>query len=143
MKKVYRLYVGDQISADGFGKTYRPVEERQKQLEDEVPRLQAEIDFLKVQYLSRGEILSEARDLYGRWGDLTAGEKRKIVETVTERIEIGKDEVAIHLCYVPSPPDLPPSGERLAKRQRDVTGSWRRRAGSGRAGAASPAPVRP
>jgi site-specific DNA recombinase len=122
MAKLYRLYQADQISVDGFGRTYRPLEERQKQLDDELPRLQAELDFLKIQYLSSDEILSEARDLYSRWGDLTPEEKRQIVETITQKIVIGDGDISIDLCYLPS------SAEILAKGQRNLTDSSLRRA---------------
>jgi site-specific DNA recombinase len=122
MEKVYRLYVGDQISAEGFGRTYRPMEERLKALEDQLPRLQAEIDFLRIQNLSRDEIINEAQDLYGRWADLLPEEKRHIVENVVERITLGKGEVSIDLAYVPS------RSEITAKGQRGHRGSWRPRA---------------
>ena len=98
MDKVYKLYVSDQISADGFGRTYKPLEERLKALDDQLPRLQAELDFLAIQNLSRDEIISEAQDLYGRWSDLLPEEKRQIVENVVERITIGKEDVAIDLA---------------------------------------------
>lgn len=119
MEKVYRLYVADQISAEGFGRQYRPLEERLKQLDDEIPALQGELDFLKIQYLSSDEILTEAKDLYSRWPSLTFEEKRQVVEQITERVVIGKGDVTIELCYLPS------SSEILATRQRNFTGSSR------------------
>ena len=126
MEKVYRLYVADGISVDGFRQTYGPLEERAKQLTDELPRLQAEVDYLRIQQLSRDEVLSEARDLYSRWPQLTAEEKQRIVEAVVQRIVIGEKDVAIDLCYVPS------FSEIVATGQRDVTDSWRRRASPAR-----------
>ncbi len=117
MEKVYRLYVADGISIDGFRQTYGPLEERAKQLNDEFPRLQAEVDYLKIQQLSRDEVLSEAKDLYSRWPELSPDEKQKIVEAVVDRIVIGKEDVAIELCYVPS------FSEIVATGQRDLTGS--------------------
>jgi site-specific DNA recombinase len=118
MDKIRDAYYRDEISREGFGREYRPLEARLNELDDELPRLQGELDFLKIQYLSRDEILSEARDLYGRWKDLTSQEKRQIVEHLTERITVGKDEVTIALCYVPS------SSEIVAEGQRGITGSW-------------------
>ncbi|HEY4505173.1 MAG TPA: helix-turn-helix domain-containing protein [Candidatus Paceibacterota bacterium] len=108
MEKVYKLYVSDQISADGFGRTYKPLEERLKALDDQLPRLQAELDFLRIKNLSRDEIVSEAQDLYGRWSDLLPEEKRQIIENVVDRI-------TIDLSYVPSPSEI------ATKRQRDHT----------------------
>jgi hypothetical protein len=45
IEKVYRLYQEGQLAAAGFGKFYKPLEERIKQLEADLPRIQAEIDF--------------------------------------------------------------------------------------------------
>jgi site-specific DNA recombinase len=119
MDKLYHLYQADEISREGFGARYQPLEERQKQITDQIPHLQGEIDFLKVQYLSSDEILTEARDIYSRWLELEAAEKRKIIENIVEKIVIGKEDVAISLCYLPS------SAEIMTERQHDVTGSWR------------------
>ena len=106
MQKTYQLYLRDGISVEGFKATYGPLEERVKQLRNEMPRLLAELDYMKIQHLSRDEVLSEARDLYSRWQDLTHGEKQRIVEAVVERVEIGKDDVSIALCYVPSASEI-------------------------------------
>jgi len=122
MDKIYKLYVSDQISADGFGRTYKPLEERLKALDERLPRLQAELDFLRIQNLSRDEIISEAQDLYSRWADLLPEEKRQIVENVVERITIGKDSVSIDLAYVPAPSEI------AGKRQRGHTDSSRQSA---------------
>jgi len=50
--------------------------------------------------------LTEARDLYSRWPSMEPDDKRKIVENITDRITIGKDEVTIDLCYLPSSPEM-------------------------------------
>lgn len=107
MDKVYKLYISDQITAEGFGRTYRPLEDRLKGLEDQIPRLQAELDFVRIQNLSRDEIVANAQSLFDRWGDLIPEEKLQIVETVVDRIVIGKGTVAIDLSYAPSNPRNP------------------------------------
>jgi site-specific DNA recombinase len=111
MERVYRAYVSDELTVQGFGRQYRPLEERLNQLEAEVPKLQGEVDFLKVQALSKDEILAEAKDLEARWPQLSFEEKRQIIEAVVEVIRVGKDEVEIDLSYFPGPP---PSSEEKA-----------------------------
>lgn len=118
MDRTLRLYLDEHISKEGFAREYRPMEERLKQLEDEIPALQGEIDFLRIQYLSRDEILSQAQDLYGRWTDLAPEEKRQIVEQIVEKITVSKDEVGIDLAYLPVAPP-----QSATKRQRNFTGS--------------------
>ena len=121
MEKAYRLYQADQISVEGFGHLYRPLEERLKQLDGELPRLQGEVDFLRIEAVSRDEVLSGAKDLADRWPALNSEEKRQIVEAVVERVEIGKDEVSFSLLYLPSPSQV------AVQRQRNLTGSSPRR----------------
>jgi site-specific DNA recombinase len=102
MDKLYRLYMADGISRDGFGKNYRPLENRLAEISRQIPDLQGEVDFLKIQYLSQDEIFSSAVSLYERWQSLTADEKRTIVEQTVDRITVGTDEISIELGYLPS-----------------------------------------
>ncbi|MGH7147590.1 MAG: recombinase family protein, partial [Nitrospiraceae bacterium] len=118
IERLFQLYFAQEIPKEGFDIKYRPLEERKKQLEEQIPALQGDLDFLKIQYLSSEEIVTEARDLYTRWPKLEQEEKRKIIETVTEKIVIGKDEVDIHLCYLPN------ASEIMARRQRNFTPTW-------------------
>ncbi|HUV97086.1 MAG TPA: hypothetical protein VMV98_06410, partial [Acidobacteriaceae bacterium] len=117
MDKLYNLYLADEISREGFGGRYHPLEERVKQITDQMPHLQGEIDFLKVQYLSSDEIFTEAKDIYSRWLELEQAEKRKIIENILQKIVIGKEDVAISLAYLPS------SAEIMAERQRNLRDS--------------------
>lgn len=98
---VFDLYLSGALSNDDFGRRHAPITARRSQLEDELPRLQAELDVLRISATSREEVLEEARDLTTRWGDLPELEKRQIVEAITERIVIGKDDVEIMLLHLP------------------------------------------
>ena len=120
MEKIYRAYTNDEITMEGFGRHYRPLEERLKQINSQIPEVQGEIDFLKIQYLSSDQIFTEAKDLYSRWPELAFEEKRKIIENITEKIVIGKEDVTINLTYLPSSLELVASG------QRNLRDSWPR-----------------
>jgi len=111
MDKLMKLYTGDILPKEELGKRYQPLYERVKRIEDQLPELQGEVDFLKIQYLSSDQIVADAKDLYSRWSDLSFDEKRTIVENITENVTIGTDEVSIHLSYLPS------SVEMTANRQ--------------------------
>lgn len=119
-KHVLRLHLDGVTDQDAFVRDHRPLEERLKQLGEEIPQLQAQIDFLKIQRLSSDQILTEAKDLHGRWSELEREEKRQVIEQITNCITISDGEVEIDLCY------LPVSSQIMAEGQRNLTGSWRR-----------------
>ncbi|MDD5430678.1 MAG: recombinase family protein [Candidatus Pacebacteria bacterium] len=106
--KVYKAYVDDEITVKTYGTQFRPLEERLEQINDRIPELQGEIDFLKIKYLSSEEVINEAKDLYSKWNDLTFEEKRRIIENITEKITIGKEDISIKLLSV-LPPKTPSS----------------------------------
>lgn len=112
MKKIYRLYIDDKISSDGFGQSYGPLEKRLGQISAELPDLQGEVDFLMIQHLSRDETIIQFRTLYDRWTTLDKDEKRTIIEHSVERISVGTDEVNIELGYLPSSSEMMASGQR-------------------------------
>jgi hypothetical protein len=56
-----------------------------------------------VNHLSADEVMNEARTLYAQWPNVETEAKRKIVESITEKITIGKDnEIEITLSYLPT-----------------------------------------
>jgi site-specific DNA recombinase len=115
MKKVYRLYVEDKISAAGFGEVYGPLEERLSQISIELPDLQGEVDFLMIQNVSRDETMFQFKSLYDRWPDLEKEEKRTIIEHSVERISVGTDEINIELGYIPSSSEIMASSQRNSR----------------------------
>lgn len=122
--RIYRLYVDDKLTPDQFNEFFQPLDGRKKTLETEIPKDQAALDLERVQGMSADEILSEASDLYGRWPHLSREEKRRVVESITEKIVIGAGDEAsieIQLAYLPS-------SEELTGRQRNLTDSWPPRA---------------
>jgi site-specific DNA recombinase len=112
MDRLISLHAAGELPKEGFGRHYRPLEDQLQQIETQIPELQGEIDFLKIQYLSSDEILHEAQDLYSRWLSLEFEEKRKIIETITEHITIGKTDVSINLAYLPTASEMTSTGQR-------------------------------
>jgi site-specific DNA recombinase len=102
MNRTHRLFLDGQITPQGFGQFYKPAEERLNQLTAGLPKLQAEVDFLKVNKLSADDILHEANTLYDRWPKLPLEDKRKIAESLIEKIVIGENEIDITFSYLPS-----------------------------------------
>jgi site-specific DNA recombinase len=120
-EKLYRLYLDGNLSSAAFGERNRPIEERLSQLREELPRLQGEIDFLKIRYLSASDVVFEAQTLWTQWPELPFDDRRRIVENITEKIVVGDGDISFELCYLPS------SAELMAERHRNLRGSGRRR----------------
>jgi len=116
MRKVYELYQANQISPDGFGKLYRPLEDQERSLAAELPKLQGEVDALEMHQLSADEVVTEATNLHKLWPKFTPEEKRRIIESITEKIVVSKGQIDITLCYMPS-------YEEVTKRQRNLSDS--------------------
>jgi len=115
------LRVGGELSKVDFATIYKPVELQLRQIEDQLPELEAEIDFLKIQSISNDTIIQDAKDLYARWPELPFEEKRSIIETITERIVVDVDTINISLSYLPTPHLSPNAG----KRQRNSKDAFR------------------
>jgi site-specific DNA recombinase len=113
MTRTHRLYLDNQITAQGFGQFYKPAEERLNQLQAELPKLEAEVDHMKVSSISAEEVVAEAEALYARWPDLPVDQKRRIVESIVERITIGNGEIDITFSYLPTCEEMVKSQQGL------------------------------
>jgi site-specific DNA recombinase len=113
MKQTHRLFLDGQITAQGFGDFYKPAEVRLNQLVAELPKLEAEVDFLQVNKLSAADVLHEARSLDERWPKLPTPDKRKVVEALIEKIVIGNGEIDITFSHMPTSEELCKSQQQL------------------------------
>jgi site-specific DNA recombinase len=113
MARMHRLYLDESITSKGFRDFYMPAEQRLNQLVAELPKLQAEVDLLKVNNLSADGVLSEAQGLYDRWPKLPTDDKRKIAESIIEKIVIGDREIDINFSCLPSSEELTKSHQQL------------------------------
>ena len=106
IQRTYDLYQQEKLDADGFSKFYAPLQERRKEIEAAIPRLEAELDILNVDSLSAEEVAAQAGNLYDHWHMMLPEEKRELIEIITDKIIIGTDEITINLCYAPSSKDM-------------------------------------
>lgn len=122
MDKMVQLQLDGELPKTGFRRHYEPLEERFGQIEAQIPEIQGEIDFLRIQHLSTDEVISEAQDLYKGWKTYPYEQKRTIVEIITQKITIGEEDISIDLNYAP------PSFELAANRSHNLRGSLPRQA---------------
>lgn len=106
-ERLYQLYLSNNLSPEDFGRRQRPISERRTQIEEELPRVQAQLDVMRVGIASHAATLDEARDLWANWERLEREDKRSVIEAITEKIVIGKEDVDIFLLHLPSGPSGP------------------------------------
>ena len=113
MTRTHRLYLDGEITSQGFGQFYKPAEERLNQLASELPKIQADVDFLKVNKLSADDILHEANTLYDRWPTMALEVKRNIAQGLIEKILIGNGKIHIKFSQLPTSEEACKNQQRL------------------------------
>ncbi len=113
------LHQTKQIPTEGFSVHYMPLYEQLQQKEAYSGQLLGEIDALTMQCQSTEEVFSEAQDLHSQWKNKSSEEKRAIIEDITHKIVIDKQELEIVLKGIPR--TLSP--ELMAKRERNFKDS--------------------
>jgi len=112
------LRLDGELDKDRFAELHLPLNERLQQLDRYIPELEAEIDFRNIQRLSSATVLQEAKDLYAQWPTFSFEQKRGIVEIITEKITVDKDEITMTFSYLPpqktaAAPSFLNSGKRV------------------------------
>jgi site-specific DNA recombinase len=105
-QKTHKLYLEGALTVPQFKEIYQPLDTRRHQIEEEIPRAEAEIDLLNVNRLSRDYIMAEANDLYARWPKMNLEDRRRIVELLLKDIKIGRGEISLNLYYLPGFEDM-------------------------------------
>jgi site-specific DNA recombinase len=115
MKQTHELYLDHQLTKQGFGDLYKPLEQRLTALQAELPKLEAEVDAMKINNVSADEVLSEANQLYARWPQLPVENKRRVVQGILEKVVVGpNDEIELSLAYLPTSEEMTTSQQRLS-----------------------------
>lgn len=102
MDELVDMRLNAEMNKECFAEQFKPLETQKEQLENQLPELEAEIDFLKIQKISADTVLRGAKDLYNRWKTMDFDEKRSIIEIITDRITIDKQNINISLTYQPT-----------------------------------------
>jgi site-specific DNA recombinase len=105
-QKMMRLYLDGHIGGEDFKKYNDPIVEQRGQLDEELERVQGEIDVLKIDSLSSEQIAAEALNLHSRWPEMTLEEKRRVAELTVRSIVVGDGTINFNLIQLPSYQDF-------------------------------------
>jgi site-specific DNA recombinase len=110
--------VGDQtIDRPTFTERFLPLKERKENIQDELPRLQAEIDFLETNAISKEYLIEQATTFASMWPILSYEEKIKLIDELVEEIRIQEGNLHFTLTYTPP-------FRKLGKGVHNLRGSW-------------------
>jgi site-specific DNA recombinase len=131
-ERMLRLYLDGNIGAEDFKKFNEPLSDQRSQLDEEIVRLLAEVDVLKIDNLSSEQLVTEALYLDTRWPEMSLGEKRRVAESMVRSIIVGDGEIEFNLVQLPSYQEITNwqntyhHVNRAARRNRGNAGSVRR-----------------
>ena len=87
-----------EFTKEQFAEHAQPLNERLTQLDESIPELLAEVDFLSIQMVSSDVVLDEAKELSNEWQNMSFKKKWAMVETITDSVTVGKEDMNIALC---------------------------------------------
>jgi len=86
------LYTNGQLEQDDFKSYHDPIKHNLEIIEKEVANLQHELKNLSTHKNFATSLVNQATLLYDNWDSFDQSKKRQLVEMITERITIGKDD---------------------------------------------------
>lgn len=98
---VIELWSDKMIDKETFAERFNPLKKRKAEIRSEIPKLEGEIDFLKVTRLSKEYVLDQAKNFYSLWPSLNDEEMRELIESLTDSITIGDETITISYYYIP------------------------------------------
>lgn len=96
------LYGKQVLDQNGFKERYDPIKTRLDNITLEIPRLQAEIDFIKTNEIGKSYVIERATTLASLWPSLSYEARQQVVKELVERIDVGEDSLHFVFYYIPS-----------------------------------------
>jgi len=111
IEKILLLHTEGKITTEAFHSYHQKPYEQLTQIEASIEELQQDISSSTFAEKATNEVLEIAKDLYERWDTLTHEQKREVIETITDKIIVGKDDIEINLYKILPDGYTPPSLE--------------------------------
>lgn len=86
---------------EAFNTKLKALQNRKRQLKDEVPKLETKLIHLKVQRNSRDFVLEQARSFTAMFSILNEEERKALLERLLEKIVVSKDTINYSIYFLP------------------------------------------
>ena len=100
IESILLLHAEGKIATEAFHSYHQKPYEQLQQIESSIQELEQDISINKVSEKSTNEVLELAKNLFEKWNTLSHQQKREVIETITEKIIIGKEEIDINLYKI-------------------------------------------
>lgn len=100
LEKLVDLNIQGEIPTKGFKKHYEPIYVRKENLEVTIKDLKKELELVEQAKSSFDTIATKSLDFYNNWETLDRGEKRFIVETITNEIIFNNKSLTFKLKQI-------------------------------------------
>ncbi len=98
--QIFDLHKSGQIPTNAFKSHHAPLYERQQSIQENLPKLEATLDFIRLERSSADHVIEDARALYSTWSTRPKDEKKRIIETICKSIVVDIDSIEINLTHV-------------------------------------------
>jgi len=101
IQNLFDILYENLIDKKTFSKRQQVLSERKTQIENEIPRLQGEVDFLSIAEQGRDFVISKTLFLSNVFNELTYDEKKVAATELLQEIVIQKNNVMLVFAYLP------------------------------------------
>jgi site-specific DNA recombinase len=100
IENILLLHTEGKIPTEAFHSYHQKPYEQLQQVSVSIEEIEQEIQVNSVTKKSTNEVLELAKDLFEKWTTLSHEQKREVIETITDKIIVGKDEIDITLFKI-------------------------------------------
>ena len=100
IEKLLDLHLQGQIETQSFHNYHQKPYERLQQLNQTIAEMEGELLGYSQREESTSLIVDETKNLYEKWETLDRDQKRNIIETITNTIVVGSQDIAINLYKI-------------------------------------------
>ncbi|HYE33232.1 MAG TPA: recombinase family protein [Methylomirabilota bacterium] len=98
----FELYKTGGLTVTQFKEKYQPLDKRKQEIAAELPRLQGELDALRLNTLSEEYLTKEVHGLHARWPNMEQEDRRQVIEQIVTEMIVGSGQISIKFCHLPA-----------------------------------------
>lgn len=100
IENILMLHTEGKISTEAFHSYHQKPYEQIQQIDITIHELEQDISLNNDSENTTKEVLHLAKNLFEKWTTFNHAEKREVIETITEKIIVGKNDIDIHLYKI-------------------------------------------